>query len=193
MISNKLLMTFLFLFVGISILGAIMQGGGGIVSTVLADDISANATYVPATSTSLFANKDIIAIGGEKILYTSKNATGFTVQTRGYSGTTAAAHEAGRRIYTEQAGVLNEALGFNLQVELQSSGVWGVLTLLSLFFTDTLPHLIVLNANFLRTPELAIIGFFWFAFGIALLVTIAFAVAPIAIALVGGVAGLFRR
>ena len=89
--GHRLLFVFLLIFVGTSILGAIMQGGGGIVSTVLEDDITANATYIPATSTNLFAGKDIITIGNEDLLYSSKNATGFLVDIgyRGYGDTTA--------------------------------------------------------------------------------------------------------
>jgi hypothetical protein len=186
-------MTFLFLFVGISLLAAIMQGGGGIVSTVLADNVTENATYIPAVSTSLFASADIIRIGDEKILYSSKNSTGFIVQTRGYSDTVATAYEAGRRIYSEEAGVLNDAMGFNMAVTIETSGTWGLITLPINFFTHTLPHLIMLNVNFLKIPELSIIGIFWFAAGIALLVTIAIAVAPIAISMASGLIGLIRR
>ena len=186
-------MTFLFLFVGISILAAVMQGGGGIVSTTLASNVTENATYIPATSTSIFADADIIRIGDEKILYSSDNATGFIVQTRGYSNTVAAAHEAGARIYSEEAGVLNDALGFNMAVTLETSGTWGVVTLPINFFIHTIPHLVILNVNFLKTPELSIIGIFWFAAGIALLVTIAIAVAPIAISMASGLIGLIRR
>jgi hypothetical protein len=191
--SNKLLMTFLFLFVGISLLAAVMQGGGGIVSTVLTENINATATYIPAASTSIFAGKDIIRLGNEKILYSSKNSTGFIAQTRGYSDTVAETHEAGRRIYSEEAGVLNDAMGFNMAVEIETSGTWGIVTLPINFFIHTLPHLVMLNVNFLKTPELSIIGIFWFAAGIALLVTIAIAVAPIAISMATGVLGLIRR
>ena len=191
--SHKLLMTFLFLFVGISILVAVMQGGGGIVSTVLTSNVTENATYIPALSTSLFAGKDIIMISNEKILYSSKNSTGFIAQTRGYSGTTAEAYEAGRRIYSEPAGVLNDALGFNLVVTLETSGTWGIVTLPINFFLHTLPHLVMLNVNFLKIPELSIISIFWFAAGIALLVTIAVVIAPIAISMATGIIGLIRR
>ena len=69
---HKLILTFLLLFLGVSLLASIMDGGGGIVSTTLAENITANTTYIPTDGTTLFANKDIILIGSEKILYTSK-------------------------------------------------------------------------------------------------------------------------
>lgn len=188
-------MTFLIIFVGTTILGAIMQGGGGIVSTALAEDITANATYIPAAGTSLFADKDIIQIGNEKLLYSAKNATGFSVDIdyRGYGGTTAEAHSAGSRIYSQEAGVINNALGFNIAVEAQTGGYWGIITIPINFFTTTLPHLVMLNANFLKTPELSIIAIFWIVAGIALLVVLAIQIAPIAVSLVTGIFGLIRR
>lgn len=191
--SHKLLTTFLIVFVGCSILGAIMQGGGGIVSTVLASNVTTNSTYIPASGTNLFTNKDVLRIDSEKILYTSKDATGFIVDTRGYDDTDADTHETGARIYSTEAGVLNDALGFNMAVELETGGTWGIVTLPIKFFTNTLPHLIMLNFNFLKMPELSFIAIFWFAAGIALLVTLAIQIAPIAVNLITGIAGVLRR
>ena len=191
--SHKLLTAFLLVFVGCSILGAIMQGGGGIVSTVLASNVTANTTYIPAAGTTLFASKDVISIDSEKMLYTSKNASGFIVDTRAYDDTDADTHETGARIYSAEASVLNDALGFNMAVELETGGTWGIITLPIKFFTNTLPHLVMLNVNFLKTPELSLIAIFWFAAGIALLVVLAIQIAPIAVNLITGIAGVLRR
>ncbi|MFO8075376.1 MAG: hypothetical protein R6T85_04580 [Egibacteraceae bacterium] len=150
---HKLLVSFLIVFVGASILAAIMQGGGGIVSTVLTADIDADGTTIPVTSTSLFMDADVIRIGNEKILYTSITDTSFDGVTRGYDGTLAEEHEAGARVYTVEAGVLNDAMGYNLGVSIETSGMWGLVMLPINFFTKTLPHLVKLNVNFLATPE----------------------------------------
>lgn len=190
---NRLLV-FLLIFTGVSILAAIMAGGGGIVSTTLAENITANSTYIPTSgSTNLFANKDIIMINNEEILYTSKNSSGFNVYNRGYGDTDAAEHDAGSVIYTKEAGVINNALGFNVGVEIETGGTFGVVTLPIKFFTTTLPNLIELNANFLKIPELSIIAIIWFIAGIALLVTLAIQIAPIAISIATGLVGLIRR
>lgn len=191
--SHRLVFTFLGIFVLTSILGAIMQGGGGIVSTVLANNITANATYIPATGTNLFANKDIITIGNENILYASKNATGFIADTRGYGSTIADAHAIGTRIYSQEAGVINNALGFNVAVEVETGGTIGLIMLPIKFFTTTLPHVIMLNASFLKIPELSIIAIFWMVAGIVLVVYLATIIAPIAISAMTAVAGLLRR
>lgn len=190
---HKLLTSFLLVFIGMSLLAGVIQGGGGIVSTTLTDDLGINATFIPAASTESFANADIIRIDTEKILYSSKNATGFNVYYRGYDGTDAAIHMDGARIYTQEAGVLNSALGFDVGVQVETSGTYGIIMLPIRFFTDTVPHMVKLNASFLTSPELAFIGIFWFGAGIALLVTLAIAVAPIAISAISGLLGLLRR
>lgn len=191
--GHRLLLTALIVFIGCSILASILQGGGGIVSTALAENITASATSIPVDSTTLFNDQDIIRIGDEKILYSSKTATTFADSTRGYDDTTASAYEAGRHVYSTEAGALNDAFGFNLGVSIESGGVWGIVMLPINFFTKTLPHLAVLNANLLRTPELAVIGIFWYGFGIALLVVAAKDLAPIAISIATGIFGLVRR
>lgn len=191
--GHRLLITALIVFIGCSFLAAILQGGGGIVSTVLTGNVSANATVIPVTSTSLFNSQDIIRLGNEKIMYSSKNATAFMVYERGYGGTTAEDFEAGRRVYSTEAGALNDALGFNLGVTIETGGTWGLVMLPINFFIHTLPHLVVLNANLFKTPELSIIAIFWFGFGIALLVILAIHIAPIAISIATGIFGLIRR
>lgn len=191
--GHRLLLTALIVFIGTSILASVMQGGGGIVSTILTANVTANATVIPVTSTSLFNNADIIRVGNEKIAYSSKNATAFIVYERGYGGTTAEDFEAGRRIYSTEAGVLNDAMGYNLGVSIETGGTWGLVMLPINFFLHTLPHLAVLNANLFKTPELSIIAIFWYGFGIALIVILAIQIAPIAISIASGIFGLIRR
>ena len=190
---HRLLVTFLFVFIGCSILAAIMQGGGGIVSTVLTEDLAADDTTITVESTALFNDEDILRIGNEKILYSSRTTTTFVVHTRGYGDTTAEAFETGRRVYSTEAGAINDALGFNLGVTMETGGTWGLIMLPLNFFTKTLPHLIVLNVNLFSQPELQFIAIFWFGAGIALLVVLAIQIAPIAISVVSGVFGILRR
>jgi len=190
---HRLLMTFLVVFFGASLLGAVWNGGGGVVSTTLSEDITANSTTLLAPSTGLFPDADIIQVGSERMLYSSKNATAFFIQTRGYEDTEAETHSAGRRIYSSDAGVLNTALGFNLAVEAETGGTWGVIMLPINFFTKTLPHMIQLNVGFLQTPELSIIGIAWLLGGIALIVVLAIEIAPVAVGLISGLFGIIRR
>lgn len=191
--GHRLLITALIVFIGTSLLASVMQGGGGIVSTVLTEDVTANSTVIPVYSTELFNGTDIVRLGNEKIMYTSKNATAFMVYERGYDGTVAEAFEAGRRVYSTEAGVLNDAMGYNLGVSIETGGMWGLVMLPINFFIHTLPHLAVLNANLFKTPELAIIAIFWYGFGIALIVILAIQIAPIAVSAFSGLFGLIRR
>ena len=191
--SHRLVLTAIIVFIGCSFLASVMQGGGGIVSTVLTADMDEDAMSIPVVSTALFNSRDIIRLGNEKILYSSKNATAFIVQTRGYGDTGVEEYEAGRRIYSTEAGVINDALGFNVGVEIETGGTWGLINLPVNFFIHTLPHLIVLNANLFKTPELIFIPILWFGFGIALLIVLAIQIAPIAISIFSGVFGLVRR
>lgn len=193
--GHRLLITALIVFIGTSFLAAILQGGGGIVYTQLTDDVADNAAVIPVISTGLFnSQSDIIRVGNEKIMYSSKNATAFMVYERGYDDTKAEAFEAGRHVYSTEAGILNDAMGYNVGVSIESSGAWGVVMVPINFFTNTLPHLIVLNANlFKEGSALSIIAIFWYAFGIALLVVLAIQIAPIAVAITTGLFGLIRR
>ena len=193
--THRLLVTFLIVFIGCSFLAAIMQGGGGIVYTPLTEDVSANATVIPVVSTELFNSQaDIIRISNEKIMYSSKNATAFFVYQRGYDDTVPEALDAGRYVYSTEAGVLNDAFGYNLGISMETGGIWGIIMLPINFFTKTLPHLIVLNANlFKEGSALSIIAIFWYAAGIALAVIVAKDLAPIAVAAFSGLFGLIRR
>ena len=190
---TRLLLAFLIVFVGCTFLGAIMAGGGGIVSTTLNSTIDSDDDFIPAASTDVFADKDVLMIEEEKILYNSLNASGFNSYERGYDDTTATNHTAGVTIYTESGGILNAALGYNVGVELETSGTLGIIQLPIRFFTTTLPHLVVLNVNFLTdSPALAMIGIFWLCAGIGLLIDLAIRIAPIAIALVQGILSFIR-
>ena len=191
--GHRLLLTAMIVFIGTSFLAAIMQGGGGIVSTILTENVSANATVWPVYSTSLFNDADILRLGNEEAIYSSKNATAFFIYERGYDDTTAEDFEVGRRVYSTEAGVLNDAMGYNLGISIETGGMWGLVMLPINFFIHTLPHLAVLNANLFKTPELAIIPIFWYGFGIALLVVVARDLAPIAISIASGIVGLIRR
>jgi len=191
--GHRLLLTALIVFIGTSFLAATMQGGGGIVSTILTENVTADAMEIPVTSTSLFNSADVIRIGNEKICYSSKNATAFIVYERGYQDTTPEDFEVGRRVYSTEAGVLNDAMGYNLGVSIETGGTWGLVMLPINFFLHTLPHLAVLNANLFKTPELSIIAIFWYGFGIALIVILAIQIAPIAISIATGIFGLVRR
>lgn len=172
----KLCTFFLFLLVGVSILGGIMKGGGGIVATPLTADIGATNTTIPVESTDDYLSRDYVFIGEEQVLYTGTTATTFTGCTRGYDGTTAAAHSEGAMVYTADASAVNSAMGFNIAAVTDSMGWWGAITIPFRFFFQTIPRIFMMNVTFM-TGNLAIIGWFWFAFVAGFVITLALALA----------------
>lgn len=170
----KLITAFAFCFVGASLLASVMEGGGGIATTALNGNLDSSATTITVDDTGMFLGNDYIIIEEEKIHYTGKTDTTFTGCTRGDDGTEAVAHADGALCMTEDSGVINYALGFNIGATAATFGALSIVTIPWMFFTVTLPRLIMWNFNFLQ-GELAIIAFFFFAVSIGLVVVIAMA------------------
>jgi hypothetical protein len=172
---NKLIAFFLFMMLGTGILLGIMAGGGGIVTTDLTANVTANQTYLPVLSTLDFYTPDYVIIGKEKIYYTSLNDTDFLSCTRGYGNTTAASHLAGARVYTAQSAAMNNAVGFNILAIQDDWGWASFIAVPILFIVATLPHIIKDGAN-LITGDLAIIMWFYYAMVGAFIITLAWTV-----------------
>jgi hypothetical protein len=172
---NKLIAFFLFMMLGTGILLGIMAGGGGIVTTDLSANVSANQTYLPVLSTSDFYTQDYVIIGSEKIYYTSVNDTAFLSCTRGYGSTTATAHTEGARVYTAQSAAMNNAVGFNIIAVQDELGWLSFVAIPFLFVAVTIPHIIKDGAN-LITGDLAIIMWFYYAMVGAFIITLAWTV-----------------
>ena len=68
-------------------------------STIGAGGVDDTATTIPVVDTSTFTNDGVAWVGTEAISYTGKTATSLTGCTRGFDGTTPAAHAAGEPIY----------------------------------------------------------------------------------------------
>lgn len=167
------------MFVGFALLSAVLEGGGGIAVTELTADINETDTTITVDSTDIFLSSDYIVIEDEEIAYTGKTDTTFTGCTRGYGGTEAAAHSDGTLCQTADASVINHALGYNVATTSATSGPLTVIVIPAKFFTETLPRLIQWNWSFM-TGHMAIVGFFFFAASIGLVVTIALAMLHVA-------------
>lgn len=173
---SKLITFFMFMFIGATILSAVMEGGGGVVSTPLTASIDNDDTTLSVTSTSNFLDEDYVYIGDEKIYYTGTTTNSFTGCTRGYDGSNAVAHGAGSMVYTKGASTLNNALDFDVATTADSMGVWATITIPYYFLTKSLPNIIAMNFSFL-TGDMAIIGLLFFAMGTGLIITIAISLA----------------
>lgn len=173
---SKLATFFLFIFIGSSILGGIMNGGGGILAVKLAAPVDADATTITVASTQDFLDSDYLVIGTEEILYHGKTDTSFTGCERGKNGTTATAHAAGAMVYTRDASAVNDALGFNIAVTTDAMGVWSAITIPFYFLTKTIPRIVMMNFSFL-SGELAIVSYIFFAAGAGFVITLALTLA----------------
>lgn len=172
---SKLITFFLFLFIGCAILSAVMEGGGGVLAAELQTTIDEDDITIELDSTTDFLTQDYIIVDEEKISYTGKTGTTLTGLTRGYDDTTAAVHTAGSMVYTAEASAVNSALGFSVASTTDSMGMWSIITIPYYFLTRTIPHVVSMNYSFL-SGDLAILGWFFFAAGAGLVITIALAV-----------------
>ena len=177
---SKLITFFLVVFIGVTILASVMAGGGGIVATKLTAAINDIDTVLPVDSTEGYLEEDYLVIGDEKIFYNWIDDTNFgriaDPCTRGYDGTSAEAHADESMVYTEGASVVNNALGFNVAATSDAMGIWAVVTIPWNFLTKTIPRMISINWTFLGN-DMAIIGYFFFAMGAGLVITIALSLA----------------
>lgn len=169
---NKLIAFFLVMLIGCGILVGIMAGGGGVTTTVLAENVTANATALVVTNTTNFLDEDYVIIQSEKVFYTGTTPTSFTGCTRGYDDTTASAHEEGVQVYTATASGLNYALGFNIVAVQDELGWAAIIAIPLMFFVRTIPQIVRMSTTLL-TGDLAIISWFFYAIIAAFIVTLA--------------------
>lgn len=145
---NKLVSAFVVGFFLLSVVSSIFDGGGT-GTTMTANLVTADeAASITVVSTDGFLTTGIIFIGNEKILHANTDATHFLGLTRGYENTPAKAHLAGSMVYTEDAGVVNAALGFNPAAVAVKYGFWSAVVIPWNFFTITMPKLMLWDFGF---------------------------------------------
>lgn len=83
-----------------------------VTEAVLRLNLSSSATEVPVDSTASFPPSGTIQIEGERIAYTEKAATSFTGCTRGYAGTTPAAHNLQTEVVLVSSLPVESTAGF---------------------------------------------------------------------------------
>ena len=152
---NKLIAAFMLFYLVNVILDAVMASGGGMATTHLTAGITDSATTVNVLSTSGFLSSDVITIGDEKIRYTGRTGTTFTVPAggRGYDGTDARAHASGSKAYSTSTSTINSALGFNVASTGATVGTVDMMVAVQSFFFTTLPKLITWDFMHFRINE----------------------------------------
>lgn len=161
----------------ISLWGAVMKSGGGIATTALAASISDTATTITVDSTENFLSLDVVTIGSEDILYSSKDATHFYVAAdgRGYNGTLAKAHRTDTTVYTQTAGIVNQMSNYNISKIVDATGFWAALNI-PLAFLSLLVNFLTAGLDFLGS-DLQIVSYVWMLMGLGLVISIALSLA----------------
>lgn len=169
------------MLVGTGILVGVMAGGSGIVTTYLAENLTATDTTISVVSTEDFLEtpveeyQDFIQIESERIWYTGTTNTTFTGCTRGYDDTEATSHDAGHKVYSRRAANINNTLGFDM-VALQDQLGWAtILAIPFMFFIRTIPEVIKMSTTLL-TGDLAILSWFFYAMVAGFVVTLAMSI-----------------
>lgn len=182
---NKSIAFFAFTFVGCTLLSSILMGGGGLQSTRLSSAATDSDATLTVDSADNFLEAGILFVNDEKLAYTGTGDTTFTGLTRGYEGTDAAAHADNAIVYSEDAGVLNYAMGFNIATVGATAGVMSIPVIVGKFFTVTVPRLVMWNYSFLE-GDMGILGYFFVAVSLGFIITLGLAV-------ISAIMGIFRR
>lgn len=158
----KLIISILVAFALISWLSGLFSGDGGTQAAVLTAPMSASDVVVNVDSTEGFQSSGYAMIQNETVTFTGKTATSFTGLSRGIENTVATGHPLvsnGLRVkfYTEDAGGLNKAMGFDAGAIMASNGIVGIPVILWDFFAITLPMVISWDNLSWMTGQLAYI------------------------------------
>jgi hypothetical protein len=142
---NKALAGFMLFYLINILVGGVLEGGGGMASTRLTLGESAIDVTIDVADTTSFLKSDYVVIANEKIRYTNKTDTTFTVPAtngRGYSGTIATVHPVGAMVYSPESNMINGILGFNVASTGTTVGAIDVGLIFNHFWTQTVPRLI---------------------------------------------------
>lgn len=171
---NQIISAYMVINVIMIILNAAMAGGGGLASTTLTSNLNSTSNTMYVTSTASFLSADVLVIDDEYVSYTGKTNTSFTGLVRGYNSSTAASHVTGKMVYTQETGMINQALGFNVASTSSTVGVLPVVSMTANFLGRALLNMVIWDfPNIFNQDEtLKIIRIILIACGVGLLVYI---------------------
>jgi hypothetical protein len=176
---SKLITFVICVFILGTYLSMIISDGNGMAATRLSANLNDSTTTINVTDTTGFLTADMITIESEKIYYTGITSTSFTGCTRGTEGTLAKVHNINSKgiypmVYSPEASILNDALGFSPGALAATNGLTAIVTIPLNFFTRTLPNILSFNFPFLQ-GGMAIIGYFFLAMSMGILISLAIA------------------
>ena len=171
---GKAITAYLILYVIITVLTAALNGGGGINTTNLTTAAVIGDNHVHVTSTDGFLSSDYVVIDGEEINYSSVTSTTFVL-----SSTVKSNHSNGSMVYSPETSMINKALNINIGAVSSNVGLYAVITVISGFFTHTIPALVTMNIPGLG-GDFAFIGYIWAAMSVGILLGMVLAIGIIA-------------
>lgn len=182
---NKLIVAFLALAVLFTFIDAVAEGGGGNVATQTDGAVAAADLAMQVDDTQYFLTTGVLWIDNEKIYYANTDPTDFLVLTRGYEGTTAAAHLDNTVVYNEPVGIMNAAMGFDIAQTASTYGIASAITIPLGIMTKTLPRIATWDYGFL-SGDMVYVKYF-------LTVVTVGCILYLAIALLYAFLGIFKR
>lgn len=190
---NKLLASFMAMFFFAALLSGVAEGEGGVNSTYLVTAATTADTTLTVNSTDGFLHTGTVTIGDEDIYYTKITQQApyqFQNCTRGYNSTSVVAHSRLSHVYSAQASVLNNVLGFNVPSTAEVVSGIGIPIMLGKFFSVTVPRLVSWDFAYLKTGWMIYLRVFLQCISMGLLITVAIQIAS---ALGGVLQGIFKR
>ena len=187
---NKLIVSFTLAFFLASIISYIAEGGGGAYVTYLESAIGATDTTITVGSTDGFTATGTMQIDDEWIKYDDTNGTNFLECNRGENDTDAVAHAKNSKVYTPDAVVLNDAMGFNVSKISTDAGIIALPIIMGKFVVSTVPRLIMWDFSFLKEGPMQWFRAILFCFSAGFVITLSLMIVS---AMGGTLLGIFSR
>lgn len=173
---NKLIASYMTLFLIFSYFSSIFEGGGAMVAQPITVAVAETDVIITTGNTTGFKVPVIgwslprVMILDNEITYTGLTATTFT----GCSGITQA-YPIGTMIYTTDVGVLNKAFGFDVVSTGEAYGEVSAISVAWNFFTVAIGYLVSFNFSLL-SGDMIYIRYLFMAPAVGFIIYLAFSV-----------------
>jgi len=160
----KLISGTLVFYIMVTVFASVMNGGGGLSTSQLTQNVVVGATTIYAKNVTGFLAADYITIDGEEMNYSSVDTTAntFTLASAAVNS-----HKIGAYVYSPETKLINDALGFNVGALTTNLGFFALPVIGWKFFTVTLPNVLTLQLPF-ADGDFAFIGYLWLAMTIGI-------------------------
>lgn len=159
---NKLIIAFFTLSLFFALIEGMALSDTAYTATKITAAVSESDTdftlYV--RDTGGFPDTGYIRLGNETMEYNGKTDTTFLHCEHGARGSTAASHEAGTVVYSENTSALNDALGFTVIDTGSTSSSLNIMSFGWNFATKTVPKLVTFDYEFLHFGPLQYVLYF---------------------------------